>query len=967
MTPLARLFVTVSLLVPVAASPAEELDYQVTSPELQVRRLDSSPDDSLLAIRVDSTGRIFVGGRRTLFAYDLDAHGGYLPRKLLYTFPDHTWVNDIEIRGDDLYVVTVSAVYRIPGGRTQRTGLVPERLLWGVPMGHVHQCLHACAWGPEGDLYVSMGDPLWYYGDFGRPDHWGYWTMFSRPSPLPAGSEAKASASLVPVRDRWWAAQPYHGVGAVFRIRPDGTQLRSFARGLRNSCGLCFDRDGHLFTNDNDHEGLPAAYVPGRLLHVTEGAYFGWPRGWLLSKTPDRADLLPSLNEELGRFVPVLQTYHDDTFLPAAYRNSLLVARWCRRTVSVFPLEPQGSTFTAKESTLLEGRGDARPVGVCVGRGGRVFVTICYMSQNEGSPTYRSDVAVITRRDDPDSLPFQPVELTTATEDALATLVREASHSLRSAAQQELLRRTPANSSATVVAAPAVTTPSNAVELGRLVASTDRHAAQRACLAAAELATPEFLASLCSAESPAERLAGVLSVGFRLTVPPVSAPLPTDAPLAPQPEPANLVQYADEPAPLDLRTLGRVGNYTIAEHWNGRPRTAEQEQLFELLVNRLADQDDRVRLQAAHFLTLLNDARSETKIGAVLADVQDRRLNLAKLEHVKPAVWMFGPVPDEQGFQTIHPLEREPLDLTRQLVIGDQTFAWRLTNTTSPDRPLYSFRTLFGPTPKSSVYTWLRFDSPSPQRMQLLLGSEDGVKVWLNGQLAWEKDVARPLQQLDDVVPLDLIAGSNDVLVRVGMRGESGGQYLHYKQLNGVRWTVPEKPSGLSLAERLKGAAAGTEPVPATFLSVDWPTVVPQGNLTRGKQLFGAESLGCAKCHAATPTQPGGGGPSLADAGRRFTIPYLVESVLAPSHVISPVFKSSVIVTHQGQVLTGLVVGETSSQLELLQPDTKRLAIPVDEIAERRASPLSAMPQGLVKTPEELRDVLRYLLSNPRD
>ena len=161
---------------------AEDLDYRVLDPDLKVVRLDSSDDDSFLSVRLDTAGRIFVGGRKTLFVYDVDEAGRYKPRRLLFTFPDHTWVNDIEIRGDDLYVVTVSAVYRLPGARLKRDGVTIERLLWGVPNGHVHQCFHACAWGPEGDLYVSMGDPLWYYGDFTRPDHWGHWTMFFKPN-----------------------------------------------------------------------------------------------------------------------------------------------------------------------------------------------------------------------------------------------------------------------------------------------------------------------------------------------------------------------------------------------------------------------------------------------------------------------------------------------------------------------------------------------------------------------------------------------------------------------------------------------------------------------------------------------------------------------------------------------------------------------------------------------------------------
>ena len=216
-------------------------------------------------------------------------------------------------------------------------------------------------------------------------------------------------------------------------------------------------------------------------------------------------------------------------------------------------------------------------------------------------------------------------------------------------------------------------------------------------------------------------------------------------------------------------------------------------------------------------------------------------------------------------------------------------------------------------------------------------------------------------------MPLDLQPGSNDILVRVSMREGHGGQYLHYRHLGDVKLTIPDKPDGLSLAERLKTGGALWLNIAPKFLEVDWPEAVKQGDVARGKKLFAAESLGCAKCHAATSTQAGGGGPSLTDAGKRFTVPYLVESVLAPNKVISPVFKSSIILTNDGKIITGLVVSETGDKLEVLLPDTKRVTLNKSDIEERKLGDISAMPPGVVKTVEELRDVLAYLLSNPME
>ncbi len=484
----------------------------------------------------------------------------------------------------------------------------------------------------------------------------------------------------------------------------------------------------------------------------------------------------------------------------------------------------------------------------------------------------------------------------------------------------------------------------------------------------AEYAPPTMYRFKCQATNPEIRMAAVLTVGFRLTMPPLTATFSDEAPLTPHmKEEANVILFADEKEPIDLRKFGRVGNYTVAEHWKALKHTDEQEMLFSLLMERLEDTDDKVRLQAAYFLSLLNDPRSEPKIAMVTANVQDKRLNLARLDHLKPTVWMLGPVPDQNGFQTVHPVETTAIDLTGKYDIGGKSYEWKQTNITSPDRPLYDFRTLFGPSPNSSVYSFFRFDTPTAQRMQLLVGSEDGVKIWQNGKLVFENDVVRPLIQLDDVVSLNLQPGSNDILVRVRMREGLGGQYFHYKHLGDVKLTIPDKPDGLTLAERLKSSGTGSQPIDPKFLEVDWAQSTKQGDVIRGKKLFAAESLGCAKCHAATATQAGGGGPSLADAGKRFTVPYLVESVLAPNKVISPVFKSSVITTNDGKVITGLVVSETSDKLEVLQPDTKRISLNKNDVEERKLGDTSAMPHGIVKTTDELRDVLVYLLSNPTE
>ena len=122
------------------------------------------------------------------------------------------------------------------------------------------------------------------------------------------------------------------------------------------------------------------------------------------------------------------------------------------------------------------------------------------------------------------------------------------------------------------------------------------------------------------------------------------------------------------------------------------------------------------------------------------------------------------------------------------------------------------------------------------------------------------------------------------------------------------------------------------------------------------------DGIGCAKCHAIDSRSPAVGGPSLAGAAARFTVPYLVESVLIPSRSISPVFRATLFVLRDGKTLSGLVLSETSGKIELLMPDATRKTIPAAEVEERKLQDVSPMPAGLVKTPQELSDLLAYLL-----
>ncbi len=64
-------------------------------------------------------------------------------------------------------------------------------------------------------------------------------------------------------------------------------------------------------------------------------------------------------------------------------------------------------------------------------------------------------------------------------------------------------------------------------------------------------------------------------------------------------------------------------------------------------------------------------------------------------------------------------------------------------------------------------YAWAEFESPRETEAWMGLGSDDGVKIWLNGELVHDKWIRRPSRVDDDVVPLKLKKGPNRMLIKI--------------------------------------------------------------------------------------------------------------------------------------------------------------------------------------------------------
>lgn len=136
------------------------------------------------------------------------------------------------------------------------------------------------------------------------------------------------------------------------------------------------------------------------------------------------------------------------------------------------------------------------------------------------------------------------------------------------------------------------------------------------------------------------------------------------------------------------------------------------------------------------------------------------------------------------------------------------------------------------------------------------------------------------------------------------------------------------------------------------------------GDVARGRDLFFNKSeLSCVRCHRVAG-QGGEVGPDLTSIGKSRDAAYLLQSIVDPDAKIAENFGTVILLTEDGQVLSGILRQETAQVIELIDAENRTLSVPVDEVVSRRQGK-SSMPADLLKYLDrrELRDLVAYLAS----
>jgi glucose/arabinose dehydrogenase len=309
-----------------------------------------------------SEGTLFVGSRGDGAVYAvLDRDGDQQAEEVLTLVTELNTPNGVAFRDGDLYVAETHRVWRYRDIESHlRSPPQPELILDNLPKDRRHSW-RFIAFGPDGWLYVPVGAPC---------------------------------NACRPADERY---------ASMLRMRPDGTGLEVFARGIRNTVGFDWRPETEeLWFTDNGRDWLGDDRPPDELNRASgSGLHFGYPycHG---GDIPD-----PEFGQERGcqEFTPParnlgphvaaigMRFYTGDMF-PEEYRNQILIAEhgsWNRAEPLGYRLslvrQEKGQVTAYEvfaEGWLQGGRPWGRPVDVLVMPDGALLV-----SDNQASVIYR--------------------------------------------------------------------------------------------------------------------------------------------------------------------------------------------------------------------------------------------------------------------------------------------------------------------------------------------------------------------------------------------------------------------------------------------------------------------------------------------------------------------------------------------------------------------------------------------------
>jgi putative membrane-bound dehydrogenase-like protein len=727
-----------------------------------------------------------------------------------------------------------------------------------------------------------------------------------------------AQLSTSPIRD------PV--AGCVIRFTPDLQSSEIVAHGFRNSYRMDFNSDGELFTYDSDNErcvSLPW-YEPTRFYHVIPGGHYGWlapQRAQWFRLPPYFPDVVAPV-AYLGRGSPTGVACYRHAQFPESYRGGMFAADWTFGRVYFLPLQRFGASYTSTPETFIEAVGENgfAPTELAVHPlTGDLFISIG--GRGTRGAVYRVRYPAGVRE-------FKRTEL--------------AQFQPRQPNASDPPRGNPATSASMAWV-------------------------RRVQLAVGGIASPQSAGTIWEGYSPrhdathfeldGETRASAIE-RLRGLVPSASADLEREVTrtlaMFEDDDPATLRAVAGRLA-MDSSPIDDIHYLAVLARLRGKRSRSLTDQVTSALLALDRKCDERRLNRDRHWPLRVAELHAElARKDPLLNERMLADAEFGRADHV-----LFAQC---SGFD-----RRRAAEIFLDRSARDEDFAWNA-----------SLVELLGSLPDSDSHGVLR-------KLWENLGLRDAIIEQL-ARSPQREDREKFLDGLNSpqlgtvgvcLDALKKLPASNDaleflVLVRTMRRLQGGkeedrlrervGSFLQERTKQALAasdaeaWTAWLVRTHPELAPRLSGpdgvdAAAWHE----RLEKLDWPA----GDAERGRAVFAR--TGCVACHSGARAI----GPDLRGVASRFSRDDLFTAIVQPSKDVSPRYQTTLVATADGKLYQGTIIYEAVDSLIIQTGADTTIRITNSQIVERRATPNSLMPAGLLDklNDQEIADIYTYLKS----
>jgi putative heme-binding domain-containing protein len=134
--------------------------------------------------------------------------------------------------------------------------------------------------------------------------------------------------------------------GGIIRVRPDGTELETFAHGLRNIYDIAIDPYMNVFTRGNTNDGGGWNI---RFIHEVQTGQYGYPT--LFKRYT--SEIIPAL-VDVGGGSGTGAMYFDEPGWPKQFTGVPMMCDWGRGHLFIHRVTPDGPTFTQQQEDFIK-------------------------------------------------------------------------------------------------------------------------------------------------------------------------------------------------------------------------------------------------------------------------------------------------------------------------------------------------------------------------------------------------------------------------------------------------------------------------------------------------------------------------------------------------------------------------------------------------------------------------------------